>query len=125
MHAKYASIEFKGEVDNKHYVISAGKPITREEWLSVYGNQQALEVVDGDHENHFHDVTRFNQRGPSAVSPCPYPAGISKTGGGPVMVSACAVASATEEPDAENCTSGSVREAPGNRRPYRGDAGIW
>ncbi len=24
MHARYASIEFKGEVDNKHYVISAG-----------------------------------------------------------------------------------------------------
>ena len=31
-----------------------------------------------------------------------------------------AKASTTEEPDAENCTSGTVRGASGNGRPHRG-----
>jgi multidrug transporter EmrE-like cation transporter len=35
-------------------------------------------------------------------------------------VAVCAEASTTEEPDAENCTSGSVPGAAGDRRPYGG-----
>ncbi len=51
--------------------------------------------------------------------------GTSKTGGGPVMVSACAEASATEEPDAEKlhvrvCAGGAGEPAS---LPRRGAAG--
>ncbi len=49
------------------------------------------------------------------------PCGEQQPGAGPVTVSACAEASATEEADAGILHVGSVRGAPGNRRPYRGD----
>jgi hypothetical protein len=48
------------------------------------------------------------------------PCGEQQTGGGPVTVSVCAEASATEEPDAGILHVRTVRGAPGNRRPYRG-----